>query len=376
MNCGKDRSYRYESIFAHASFQFCGHIDEYLIANTRHLSLLYCQPRFGEHSHLLRRFEEGKLVEERTIGSSQNILGYYLLWFLHNIQELWRFTRGCKVKTIVFCGHPVAFFGMSLVKLFRNVTYAYWIGDYFPVKRTIIRAYEAVKRFYHGKMDFAYYLSDGINRVFNGGNLIETESHRTVMWGLRPFKDCAFVRAGTKRLLFVGLLREGQGVDRLLEFVAHNHEYSLALVGVAANGYEKEIQADIDRHNMADRVYFCNRFHSEAELRDIAKTCFCGVALYDLGRDNFTHYADPGKVKAYMELGLPVVMTRISGVVTFVERFGAGVVVDSIDNVGAAIARIAANAQGFNDGVSAFNAYFDYETYYERSFKAMEGVWK
>ena len=43
----EERSFRYESIFAHANFQFCGHIDEYLIANTRRLCLLYCQPRLS-----------------------------------------------------------------------------------------------------------------------------------------------------------------------------------------------------------------------------------------------------------------------------------------------------------------------------------------
>ena len=56
-------TFRYESVFALASLQFCGHLDEYLIANTRRLCLMYVLPRFGEQKQIIRRYEEGKLVD-------------------------------------------------------------------------------------------------------------------------------------------------------------------------------------------------------------------------------------------------------------------------------------------------------------------------
>ena len=370
------RSFRYESIFSHASFQFCGHIDEYLIANTRRLCLLYCQPRFGEHHHTLRVYEEGRLLEERAVPSSQRLLPYYLLWLWHHNVELWRFTRGQKARTLVFCGHPVAFFGNVFMRLFRKIACAYWIGDYFPGNGIVIRMYERLKRFYHDHVQFAYYLTDAINRQFNGGRVREEDGRRTVMWGLAPFKDCISPRTGSKRILFVGLVRNGQGVEKMLEFIASHGDYSLALVGVAANGYEKTVHSEMERLGISARVYFENRFHPEDELREIAKTCCCGMALYDLSDDNFTHYADPGKVKAYMELGLPVVMTRISDIVPYVERFKAGEVVDSPDDVCPAIELIAADPQTYSRGVAAFNDPFSYASYYAESFKALEGVWR
>ena len=370
------RSFRYESIFAHASFQFCGHIDEYLIQNTRRLCLLYCQPRFGEHHHTLRLYEEGRLLEERIIQSSQSLLPYYLLWLWHHNVELWRFTRGQTMKTLVFCGHPVAFLGNVFMRLFRKIACAYWIGDYFPGNGLVIRMYERLKRFYHDHVPFAYYLTDAINRQFNGGQVREDGRHRTVMWGLSPFKDCAFTRVESKRLLFVGLVRNGQGIEDMLEFIASHEGYSLALVGVAANGYEKTVQAAIERLGISQRVYFENRFHSESELREIAKSCCCGLALYDVSADNFTHYADPGKVKAYMELGLPVVMTRISDIVPYVEKFMAGEIVENMADVCPAIERIASAPQKYAAGVAAFNGHFAFDGYYGRSFKALEEIWK
>ena len=367
---------RYGSVFAQASFQFCGHVDDYLIANTRHLALFYCQPRFGEHHHVLRRYEEGRLVEERSIRSSQQIFAYYFLWFWHHSVELWRFARRRKETTLVLCGHPVCFFGATVMRLLCRLRYAYAIGDYFPSKGFVIRAFERLKKFDHDRADFAYYLTDAINRQMNGGVVRTERAHRTVMWGMKPFDDCLKPRPDSRRVLFVGLVRPGQGVEKMLDFLATHADFSLALVGVAANGFETEIVRMVAERNLADRVYFENRFHSERELRDIAKTCLCGLALYDTAPDNFTHYADPGKVKAYAELGLPVVMTRISDIVPFVERFRTGIVIDSTEEIGAAVERIAAEPEAFAAGVAAFNAHFDYRTYYPPAYAAWEDLWK
>lgn len=368
-----DSAFLIDSVFAQASFQFCGHIDEYLVGHARHLCLMYCQPRFGEHHHTIRRYESGKLVEERVILSSQGLFAYYWLWFWHNNIELWRFARRQSGRTLVVCGHPVVCFGMGISRLLLGLRYSYLIGDYFPPTSFVLRAFERLKKFYHDRADMAYYLTDAINRKLNGGVARNDACHRTVMWGLRPFKDCQLPRTGSRRILFVGLVREGQGVDRVLEFLSEHEDYSLALVGVAANGYDREVRRMIDAYGLHDRVCFENRFHPEDELREIAKTCFCGVALYHVAPSNFTHYADPGKVKAYMEFGLPVVMSRISDIVPFIERFKAGKVVDSADELPAAFGDIKAHAEDYAKGVAAFNAFFDYESYYSEGYGAWKG---
>lgn len=330
---------------------------------------MYCQPRFGEHCHLLRRFEDGALVEERKIRSSQRMFAYYWLWFWHHNVELWKFSRR-RSDTLVVCGHPVGLFGKSFVGLFRRLRYSYLIGDYFPDPRFVIRAYERLKRFYHDHVDSSYYLSDAINRKMNDGIVRADSNHRTVMWGLRPFEDCQVSRAQSRRLLFVGLMRPGQGIEEALKFVSSTPDLSLALVGVAVSGFEKRIKELIRDFGVGDRVYFENRFHSEAEVKEIAKSCFCGLALYDLDRGNFTHYADPGKVKAYMEFILPVVMTRISDIVPYVERYHAGEIIDSNADLDIAVSRIAAHYDAYARGVAAFNRHFDYYDYYSKSYEA------
>lgn len=369
--------FRYDCVFALASFQFCGHIDEYLIENTRRLCLMYVLPRFGEQKQIVRRYEEGKLVEERALRSSQNIFLYYWLWFWHHNVEILKFTKGYDGKTLVIGGHPVCFFFMACVKMLRRLSYLYWIGDYFPNKSFVIRAFERVKRFYHDRIPFTYYLSDAINRKLNCGRLREEPAHRTLMWGMRRFmmSGDSVARAASKQLLFVGLVRNGQGVENILDFLVENKDFTLAIVGVAANGFEAEVQRIIAERRLAGRVYFPNRFHSQDELLEIASRSLAGLALYSLDEDNFTHYADPGKVKAYLEMNLPVIMTRISEVVPFVERFHAGEVIVSMDEIGTAAKRIAEGYRSYEEGVRRFNDHFEYSRLYAEAFSPVEGLW-
>ena len=357
MNCGKDRRYRYDSVFAHASFQFCGHIDEYLIANTRQLTLLRTQTRFGKGGHLLERYEEGQLVEERRLRSSKNIFLYYLLCAFHHNRELWRCSHCVKDLTVALFMHPVGCFGMGFHRLFGRVKYAFWVWDWFPPTRLPLKIYAAVVRYYVKRVDFACALTQAIADKIGGNASV-------VMLGMKRMPCAEEDRSKSKRILVVGQLRQGQGIEAALDFLAEHPDYSLTLLGAAANGFEQVIEERIRNCNLEDRVEFPNRFVSQEELSEAAAQCFCGLALYDMSLGNFTHYADPGKVKSYIEMGLPVVMTRISGIVPYVEKFKAGEVIDSVADISDAVVRIAANPLVYADGVHNFAAHFEFIGYY------------
>ncbi len=361
MSCDKDRRYRYESVFAHASFQFCGHIDEYLIANTRHLTLLRTQTRFGKGGHLLERYEEGRLVEERRLRSSNNIFLYYLLWAFHHNRELWRCSHRVKGLTVALFTHPVGCFGMGVHRLLGRVKCAFWVWDWFPPTSLPLKIYAVVVRYYVKRVDFAYALTQGIADKIDGNVSV-------VMLGMKRLPCADVDRSGSRRILVVGQLRHGQGIEAALDFLAEHLEYSLTLLGAAANGFEQVIEERIRNCNLADRVEFPNRFVSQEELSDAAAKCFCGLALYDTSPGNFTHYADPGKVKSYIEMGLPVVMTRISEIAPYVEKFKAGVVLDSITDLPDAVVRIADNLSAYADGACNLATYFDFQNYYSKGF--------
>lgn len=352
-----EKKYRYESIFAHVSFQFCGHIDEYLIENTKYLTLIRFQTRFGNGGHKLERYENGVLKETRSLRSSHNIFLYYFLCSWHHNIELRRHIQRVKKTTIAMFTHPIGCFGFRLQKILGNVKYAFWPWDWFPPVRVPLKIYAAVVKHYIKRVDFPFALTEGISKEIG-------ENVPVVMLGMKRLQCAETDRTRSKRILVVGQLRRGQGIENVLEFIAANPQYSLILLGAATNGFESEIYSIINRTGIAGRVDFPNRFVSQEELSEAASKCFCGLALYDTSGDNFTHYADPGKVKSYLEMGLPVVMTRISGTVPYVEKYRAGEVIDSLSGLSSAVVRIDENPNAYYDGVKRFSENFRYDKYY------------
>ena len=348
--------FRYESVFAQASFQFCGHVDDYLIANTRHLGLFYFQTRFGKGGHLFRRYEEGRLVEERTLAFSPSCFGYY--WGLLNgwRRELNAFRAGKERVTALFT-HPLLAVGLSSMK---NVRAFFWQWDYFPDGVVKSRLFNAFARFYAPRCDVYRPLTRAIGRA------VGMPGAEPLMLGVKP--PVRFGDAASNRLLLVGQLRGGQGIEPVLDFMAANKDYSLSLMGASANGFGEEIRRRLAAGKMEERVFFPDRFVSDAELRGEAAKCFASLALYDTTPNNFTHYADPGKVKNSIEMGLPVIMTRISEIVPFVERFHAGEVIDSVRELPQAIAKIRRDPEFYFNGCRAFAAHFDYTRYYAANF--------
>lgn len=353
MKGGVVRTFRYENVFAQASFQFCGHIDEYLIAHTRYLGLLSFQTRFGTGGHLFRRYEEGRLVEERTFAFSPSCLGYYggMLRLWH--RELDAFRRGKSEVTAVFT-HPLLAFG----KMFRrNVRTFFWQWDHFPDGSPKSRLFNAFARFYAPRCTVYRPLTRAI------GKAVGLPDAPPLMLGVKP--PSRFGDSQSNRLLLVGQLRKGQGVEAVLGFLAAHPDYTLSLMGASANGFGAEIRRFLADRKLEGRVFFPDRFVSEDALRDEAATCFAALALYDTAPNNLTHYADPGKVKSSIEMGLPVVMTRISGIVPFIERFHAGEVIDTLDDLPAALSRIRRDPASYFAGCRAFAAHFEYGRYYD-----------
>ena len=365
--------FAYGRIFAYGSLQFCGHIEEYFAAHTLDLIVFIVQPRVGVHANILRRYHAGAVVEEHAVRSSQNLFLYYLLWYVNHVRALLNFCPRNE-KTILLGGHPVVFFGMGIFSRLRPLAYAYWIGDYFPSAHPVIRLFERLKKGYHDRVRYAFYLSDAINRIMNG-TVVETPFRRTVMWGLKPYPKTPVPPLSPFSLLVVGLIRPGQGIERLFEFLRDHAEYRLSVIGVCHSAFFVELQRLLEEYGLNGRVFFPNRFYSEAELLEVARGCHVGIALYDTDPGNFTHYADPGKVKAYAEMHLPVLMTRISDIVPFVERFRSGEVIDRIDQMGEALERIRRDYPRYQEGIEQFNAHFEYERYYREAFKAMAECW-
>lgn len=364
--------FRYKNIFMYASLQFCGHIEEYFASHTEKLVLYIVMPRLKNRGNLLRIYKAGKLIDEKKVWSSDNIFLYYISWYIHYLKFIFSYFSRDE-KFVVLSSHPISFFGMTLQKLFRpNLRFAYWIGDYFPPVNISLRLFEKLKKYYHDRVELNYYLSDTINKILNEGIVMDNKWKKTIMWGVKPIITRKRDVKGQLNILFVGLVKEGQGIEVLLSFLAKHPSYTLKIIGICRDELFTKYQALIEKHRLDDRVFFPNKFYSDTELMELAKTCHVGVAVYDVGPLNATFYTDPGKVKAYVEFGLPLVMTNTSAIALYIRRYHCGEVINSNENdLNSALIKIHRNYPEYLEGLKKFISHFYFENYYKKRFTSL-----
>lgn len=363
--------FRYKNIFLQSSHQFLGNTLEYFVEHTEKLVVFIAMPRVENKDNVVRVYCRGSLVTEKTFILSRNIFLYYLGWYMEYIKALHKYcNRNENFYVVVF--HPIFFFGMTLIKLWKNVQFVYWVGDYFPGNNIVIVMFEKLKKFYNKKVAYACYASDMLNKIMNG-KVVDTFSRKTIMLGVNPKAIKKSYNKNHFTILFVGLIKESQGLEYVFDFLKTNKEYSLQLLGVCEKRLYEKYTEIIKAFQIEKQVYFPNRFFSDDELQEISKKCNIGIALYNPDPTNVTYYTDPGKVKAYTTLGLPVIMSNIPSIAPYITKFHAGEIVErDKDSLHAAFTKIRANYQKYIDGVKKFNAYFYYEDYYQDKFKFLE----
>lgn len=361
------KQFLYQNLFMYSSLQFSGHVEEYFVENTQKLIVFVVMPRLKNKYNLLRVYEKGKLIKEEKVRTSQNIFLYYFFWWWY--QQVFTYTYfSSKEFFILFGCHPVCFFGMSVFRLLRKCTYAYFIGDYFPGDTFVIRLFEKVKKYYHDAIPYTFYLSDNINKIFNG-EIRNTKNRKTVMWGVNPKKITRKLSVTQFHVLFVGLIKDSQGLEVVFAFLKDNKDTKLSIVGFCNDVLYKKYQELIHTFGIQKQVYFPNKFFSDEELDEFSQTCHVGIALYTIDSSNPTYYTDPGKVKAYAELGLPIIMSNTSAVAAYIKKFTAGEVIEKDPkSLQTALHRIKKNYIVYKQGLESFNKYFYYKEYYKEKF--------
>jgi len=145
-----------------------------------------------------------------------------------------------------------------------------------------------------------------------------------------------------RRVVFLGHLVERQGVELLLESLARPAARDANVGGdVIGTGPLEAPLRDRARRLGLDGVV---RFHGFVEdHRDVERLLAegsVGVAPYRPSGSTFTRYADPGKLKAYLAAGVPVVLTDVPPNARELEReAGAEVVPFEADALADAIVR-------------------------------------
>ena len=355
----------------YSSHQSTAHTEEYFVKHTNKLVVFVLNPRQYD-TNMVRLYEKGRLVEEKKVKNYKNIFAFYFFWYINYLTFLMRyFTR--KEKVIVISWHPISFFGMTIQKMMRNIEFLFYDGDFFPPVNISLMLFEALKKYYNQQVKYAFYSGDLINEKMNG-KVLNTPYRKTALWGVFPRNIKRKLDKNNFTILFVGVMKGSQGVEFLLNFLKEHKDYKLKIVGVCIGDLYKKYIRIIKEKGIEDQVYFPNRIFSDKELEEISKTCQVGIALYDITPTNGTYYTDPGKVKTYASLGLPIIMSDMSAIAPYVKRFNCGILVKKNDmqELGKALLDMRKDYTKYLQGLEKFNSYFYYETLYRKTFRILE----
>ncbi len=133
-----------------------------------------------------------------------------------------------------------------------------------------------------------------------------------------------------QRLVYLGHLVERQGVANLIAalplLLGRHPRLSLEVVG--GGPLESRLREQASAVGVSGRVSFHGFVPEHRQVEAILARGTVAVAPYLREAGNFTRYADPGKLKVYLGLGLPVVLTDVPPNAGELEAAGAAVLSD------------------------------------------------
>jgi glycosyltransferase involved in cell wall biosynthesis len=118
---------------------------------------------------------------------------------------------------------------------------------------------------------------------------------------------------GARRIVFLGHLVARQGVEVLLEALAllRNRAIDVSADIVGGGPLLEPLKARAARSGLGQIVRFRGFLPDHRDVERVLSESSLGVAPYDPAGSSFTRYADPGKLKAYLAAGLPILLTEV-----------------------------------------------------------------
>jgi glycosyltransferase involved in cell wall biosynthesis len=166
-----------------------------------------------------------------------------------------------------------------------------------------------------------------------------------------------------RRVVFLGHLVARQGVGLLLDALALLDDVDADVIG--SGPLEDDLKQRAIELGLGGRVRFHGFVADHREVERVLADGAIAVAPYRPDDTSFTQYADPGKLKAYLAAGLPVVLTPVPpNAETLAREAGAELVASDAGALARAISSGLADAGRWQERRGAALSYirrFDWE---------------
>lgn len=353
-------------LFTIPSTLHTGHFNQYFIENSNNL-YLYIMPLSTQKPEIkLQHFQKGKKISEKRYFwyKGSNRLLRYIFLYIYYLAIVFNILPR---KTIVFATIPLFCFMSNFFDKIKSIKIVYFIGDYYPKsKEGLMKLYQALIHYYNKRLKYVVYCSPIIESILRTNKQKVDGNRNCLVYGLT--KKNIVKKTQNNLLGFIGVLRKGQGLEIVFEYLKKNSQFKLEIIGEGpALSNLKETVNVLELNN---RVKFYGFVQKEKKIINIVKKWQIGLAPYDPSPFNMTYYADPSKVKFYLEYKLPVIMTKITYMANELQKYHGGVCIDyNYISLKQAIKKIQKNYDYFLTGVNKLINVYGYDALYDKQFK-------
>jgi glycosyltransferase involved in cell wall biosynthesis len=260
--------------------------------------------------HTITRYENGKRVDERTVRLPLRPPASYVLDpFVPLAQP--------RVETW-FGFNPLACApGLAGRKLGRARRAVLWSVDFTPdrfgARHPLTRLYDRVDRFCCLHADARVELSEAAREARDRRHGLGPDAapaHVVPMGSWLDRVPQAPVDGYlARRVVFLGHLVPEKGVELMLEAVALAGDVQADIVG--GGSQEAAVRERVRNLGLEDRVNVHGFVPDHRDVENILAAASLAAAPYSPEEATYTPFADPGKLKAYVAAGLPVVLTDV-----------------------------------------------------------------
>ena len=300
-------------------------------------------------------FKDNKKIKHFELPRSQKI-GPLNFIFDTVLTFLWVAARFKKYDVFIGANNLNAFTGLILKKfgiVNRVIFYSMDFSlDRFK-NRLLNKIYHGIEKYAIENSDDLWNVSPGIAYARQKYMQINPKKYPqkiipTGVWN-GIVKPLPFGKLKNHQLFFIGHLLEKQGVQIVLEAIPRIVKMmpNFKFIIVGSGEYKKNLEELTSRLNIGKYVKFTGIIQDHRKVHEIMRESACGIAPYKPENDktkNFTYYGDPGKIKDYLNMGLPVILTDVPHNAKDLEKYGCAVIISySKESVAKAIIKILKN---------------------------------
>lgn len=173
---------------------------------------------------------------------------------------------------------------------------------------------------------------------------------------------------------FIGVLKKTQGVDIIFDNASAliNKFGSIQYEIVGSGPDENYLKARAKRSKIQAKFY---GYLDGDSFNDVLGECSIGIATYTPEPGNVSQYGDPGKIKRYLSLGIPIITTNVIEFAKEIEKSGAGVIIEYNNQKALinAVKKIMDSHETYRKNAYNLSKKFYYKKIYPKMFESTHG---